>query len=111
MTVCFNSPPGELISPGVKYEYRSEMLMEIPERIVKYLDEYGYEVSREKAKYAISEAVLPQDSVKVVRIYEVAEGRLKELADISSSDNVQDRIKALEGLPVQVVVEALSRLK
>lgn len=111
MTDCFNSPPGEFISPGVKYEYRSEMLMEIPERVVKYLDEYGYEATKERAKYAISEAVLPQDSVKVVRVYEVVEGRLKELTDISSSDNVQDRIKALEGLPVQVVVEVLSRLK
>mgnify|MGYP001773425605 CR=1 FL=1 len=111
MTFCFNLPPGEFISLRVKYEFRSEMLVEVPEKIVKYLDEYGYEASRERAKYAISEAVLPQDSVKVVRVYEVVDGKYKEVTDISSGDNVQERIKALEGLPVQVVVEALSRLK
>ena len=87
------------------------MQLEIPERLVKWFDEYGYEASRSNAKYAISEAILPQDSVKVVKVYEVVNGELREIADVSSVDNLQERVKALEGLPVQVVVEALSRLK
>ncbi len=87
------------------------MQLEVPERIVKWFDEYGYEADRGKAKYAISEAILPQDSVKVVKVYEVVNGELKELTDVSSIDNLQERVKALEGLPVPVVVEVLSRLK
>ncbi|MGC9105169.1 MAG: hypothetical protein ACP5HQ_01920 [Thermoprotei archaeon] len=86
------------------------MMLEIPEKFVKAFDEYGSEVGRENAKYVVTEAILPQDSVKVVKVYEKVDGELKEKVNVSTVDTVQERVKALEGLPVQVATFVLARL-
>ncbi len=86
------------------------MILEIPEKFVKAFDEYGSEVSRENAKYVVTEAILPQDSVKVVKVYEKVDGELKEKVNVSTVDAIQERVRALEGLPVQVATLVLARL-
>jgi len=51
----------------LKHEVRETML-EVPERVIKAFDEYGTEASEREAKYVVAEAILPQDSVKVVKV-------------------------------------------
>ena len=93
----------------LKHEVRETML-EVPERVIKAFDEYGTETSEREAKYVVAEAILPQDSVKVVKVYERVDGSLKERVNLSTLDSLSSRLAALEGLPVQVATYVLSRL-
>ncbi|MBW9140733.1 MAG: hypothetical protein K1T65_03390 [Candidatus Aramenus sp.] len=81
-------------------------------RQVKYLSEFGFEVSERPAKgYKIESYYLPTNSVKEVIVTKVEGDVEKEIARVSSLDNVIDLVKAFEGYPQKLVEVILQILK
>ncbi len=81
-------------------------------RQVRYLNEFGFEVtSRPSVGYKIESYYIPTNSVKEVVIAKVEGDVEKEIARVSSLDNVMDIVKAFEGYPQKLVETILQILK